>query len=432
MMQSSHKIFMTDSQIQYRFDSQQSGGLVCDISSNVSFAIANTQIAGYQFQLSDLSGFLVSQILTSSVEISVHTLKLCSNIADITGKLYLNLIHLSQQPIITCNICSQFYPVAYGLCKQDLVYSIHDTNGTLSCYDPFIFDNNQCVCKVGFFINGSICVNIIQNLTALDVKLIENVLLLHQELNGNVSLLSNRMQSNFVTLDSYISQNVSTLNTFIIYTNQSLYSTIKGVNDSMKQITQQISQTAQVIRDDLTQTNQTMLFKTSQLYNDQQSMNSTINNIINMLNNLNGSLQQQINSIKTDISAVNTSLNSFKQSQNQIDATQTTALQGQAQQISQLNTQLSQQYSALTNSINQLRNENNAVNNAQNNNLSNTAANLQYQINLANGRINSIAGSVVQVLTGDNCGTTVLRVCSNGMCGFMKYGFPQNTNCNDQ
>ncbi|CAL6015368.1 Hypothetical_protein [Hexamita inflata] len=410
MLETQSTIILTDIQIQYRFDSIQSGGLAfCITKYPLAFNVSRSQIIGYQFQDSSESGYLIS-FINISVKINLHQLKVCSNILNNVGLSSGSFLQQSENSQIQCNnLCNGSGYVVYGLCKTDLIFGYTNINNTKSCVAPFEFNSLQCVCSDGFLLNGTKCINIIQQLTNLDSYVFNNVSQLNQDLQNNISALNTQLLSKLSQLDGYLAANVTQLNSTVNSVNNSLFTLISSVNSSMLSITYQLNLTAQSLRSDLTTTNSSILQKIQQINTEQQAMNATINAIL-------AQLTQQ----KSDYTQINNSLNSFKIQQQTVDQTQNNALNNHQSQITNLNSQLSTNFNTLSGSISQLRTDMNNINNQQNNAMSSSSSYLQNQINALGGKIQS---STITVGTGQNCGS-VLTLCSGSLCGFMQYGRP--------
>ncbi|CAL6116081.1 Hypothetical_protein [Hexamita inflata] len=94
---------------------------------------------------------------------------------------------LQSNSIVTdCNICEPNLFV-YGICSDSLVNGqFSDFNNSYICVQPLIFNGSQCTCQEQFILNGSVCVNLNQQLTTL----IANDIALQNQININSDILN--------------------------------------------------------------------------------------------------------------------------------------------------------------------------------------------------------------------------------------------------
>ncbi|CAL5979109.1 Hypothetical_protein [Hexamita inflata] len=360
-------------QIQYRFDSLQSGGIVfSSIHDKINFEISNICLIGYQLKDSVSNGYLIYQA-SMLLKIYINNVIVCSNIENSIDPSLISLLQLTNSPQLTCNnVCHQL-SVVYGLCQLDLTYGQTNLNQTLSCHYPFEFDGLNCICSKGYLLNTTHCVNIISQLDILEDYINNNINQTQQYIINNVSTLSQLVDLKIQQLDSYIKENATILSNNIVQVNQSLIQIITSVNTTILAVTDKLQQDIQGLNQDLISTNNIVNQKLQLFNTNQQAINASLNQVLVRLDQLDQKLNQQI-----------TDLSEHKQ---------------------QVITQLTD-----INTVNQQQNT---------------------QITDLQNQVNSIQRSTVQVGLGQNCGT-VLTVCSNGNCGFMQAGSPNGKTSNNR
>ncbi|CAL6047493.1 Hypothetical_protein [Hexamita inflata] len=221
------------------------------------------------------------------------------------------------------SICDSNNLYIYGICSDKLVNGQHfELNNTIQCVEPFIFDGNQCICKELYFLNGSVCFNLVHTLNDLinltistDLSITNlsqqlqyfnqtiqqlgeqtnqnySALLKQLELHllDNVSLLQNQAQLQQAELDRHILNNISMvyidLNSNYQYLNQTNF----ALNSSINQLNLSIISNITDLKSDVNTLN---IATTSNFSVVQQKLNQT-DLIINKFTDQILDLQQQL------------------------------------------------------------------------------------------------------------------------------------------
>ncbi|CAL5973043.1 Conserved_hypothetical protein [Hexamita inflata] len=119
---------------------------------------------------------------------------ICSSLKQ-TGDSIFEL-NLSQSLQLNCNVCNNAF-VVYGLCLPDLLFG-QNVNDTLQCVSPFEFNGQTCSCKAGYELNVSVCINIIQQFTTLEIYMGLSV----KDLNGQIYSLQQSISKELVELEN--------------------------------------------------------------------------------------------------------------------------------------------------------------------------------------------------------------------------------------
>ncbi|CAL5991947.1 Growth_factor receptor cysteine-rich domain superfamily [Hexamita inflata] len=145
--------------------------------------------------------------------------------------------------IKTCQqVCSGEQIVTFGICYDIIQFATTLENFTQICADPFNFDslNNICVCQYGYYLNSSVCVNVINefseillNISALDVKLHTEIQQTDLELKTIFYNLEKEIQTNISNLSQFVFETYSDLKEDINTTNTTLHDTLKDLNTNM-------------------------------------------------------------------------------------------------------------------------------------------------------------------------------------------------------
>ncbi|CAL5973677.1 Growth_factor receptor cysteine-rich domain superfamily [Hexamita inflata] len=142
--------------------------------------------------------------------------------------------------IISCQqVCSGDEIVTFGICHSKIQFATTLDNFTQICENPFTFDsiNDVCVCQYGYYLNGSVCVNVINefseiilNISALEVKLRAEIIQTDVELKQIFYNLEKEIQSNISNLSEFVFETYSDLKQDINTTNATLHDTLKDLN----------------------------------------------------------------------------------------------------------------------------------------------------------------------------------------------------------
>ncbi|CAL6017798.1 Growth_factor receptor cysteine-rich domain superfamily [Hexamita inflata] len=143
----------------------------------------------------------------------------------------------------TCQyVCSGEEIVTFGICYNKIQFATTLENYTQICADPFNFDslNNICVCQYGYYLNGSVCVNVINefseillNISALDVKLHTEIQQTDFELKTIFYNLEKEILTNISNLSQFVFETYSDLKQDINTTNTTLHDTLNDLNTNM-------------------------------------------------------------------------------------------------------------------------------------------------------------------------------------------------------
>ncbi|CAL6085464.1 Hypothetical_protein [Hexamita inflata] len=285
--------------IQYRFNCNYSSGIVNYIDYNIpTFIIVDVSLLGKNIYNNQVSGYIASQNSASSL-INCTNFQVCTTekeFGESSGS-----VQIIGSVIKDCkDVCTTGIP-SYGLCLEDLQYgSIVDFQNV--CLDPFEFVNHTCVCKYGYILNQSKCVNVVDSLINLDQQLLQNI-----------SAINYTIDSNFETLDGRLASNYSQLKNQLNNTKQQLELNISTLSDDSKANLNFKTQYLEcMISSNITQEKQLYLQLFTQLQYDYINNFTIINNKINnfqtmALNNL----QQNVSILNSSIKSQYTSLDDF-------------------------------------------------------------------------------------------------------------------------
>ncbi|CAL6005222.1 Conserved_hypothetical protein [Hexamita inflata] len=200
--------------IQFRFKSASASGLVNIINSSIdTFIVSGCNISGYNYIRSDNNGFVSSQI-SQPITINISQLQVCVNQPRLLGLKSVSINQVGSETTL-CTLC-EGSNVIYGICADALLFS-QDVGGMLQCVYPFEYTGTQCICVLGYLLNQTVCVNVVENLTDLSRRIDNNYLLN----NNNITMLYNKLNlldKNIVDSYTMISANL-TANTNILEQN---------------------------------------------------------------------------------------------------------------------------------------------------------------------------------------------------------------------
>ncbi|CAL6087738.1 Hypothetical_protein [Hexamita inflata] len=221
------------------------------------------------------------------------------------------------------SICDSNNLYIYGICSDKLVNGQYfELNNTIKCVEPFIFDGKQCICKELYFLNGSVCFNLVNTLNDLrnltistDLSITnltqqmqyfnqtiqqlaeqtnqnQSVLLKQLELHllDNVSLLQNQAQLQQVELDRHILNNISMVYIDLNSNYQFFNQTNFALNSSINQLNLSLISNITDLKSDVNTLN---IATTSNFSVVQQKLNQT-DLIINKFTDQILDLQQQL------------------------------------------------------------------------------------------------------------------------------------------
>ncbi|CAL6010243.1 Hypothetical_protein [Hexamita inflata] len=241
-------------------------------------------------QINQTSGFVASQnnvsILINYIDFQVCTDE--QEFGESSGS-----VQIIGSVIKDCkDVCTTGIPT-YGLCLEDLQYgSIVDFQNV--CLDPFEFVNHTCVCKYGYILNQSKCVNVVDSLINLDRQLLQNI-----------STVNNTIDSNFAALDGLLASNYSQLQNQLNDTKQQLEINLQTLrNDQHVNIKFKASILEVMIFNNNTWANQ--------LYNQlfTQLQQDCVANFTHISQNIDDFHTIAMNNLTNNISIINTTLKS--------------------------------------------------------------------------------------------------------------------------
>ncbi|CAL6014391.1 Hypothetical_protein [Hexamita inflata] len=306
IQQAINSIQINECSLQYRFVCNYSSGIVNQIHNTIPlFQIVQVSLLGRNILNDQVSGYIAS-LNNASILINYINFQVCTSeqeFGESSGS-----VQIIGSVIKDCkDVCTNAIPT-YGLCLDDLQYgSIVDYQSV--CLDPFEFVNHTCICKYGYILTQSKCVNVVDSLINLDLQLLQNI-----------SYVNNTIDSNFATLDGQLASNYSQLEKELQNTKQQLALDISILrSDFVTNLQLQRVYLEHMIQNNIT--------KEKQLY------------------------QQYFAQLKDNY------INNFSLINQNIDNFHTIALNNQTENISILNNTIKSQYTSLDNQIYQKFNQ---------------------------------------------------------------------------
>ncbi|CAL6018694.1 BspA_family leucine-rich repeat surface protein [Hexamita inflata] len=224
---------MKNSNVQVRFRSQKSSGLINEIQDQMSnFTLWDVNILCYNSKQSPENGYLASAVRVPTNILTTNT-QVCRDAN--TNRVGFRVGSASQlspstEALNCMSICESGSNFVYGICLSDLSLGEYKANNdTYVCVSPFEFNGEACECGKGYSLNVTKCVNVVGQLTnltswltgnvteimsqtsqnaALDLKLKQ----LDTNIAGNSSFLLGELQSDYDTLEAHLELNTSRLN----------------------------------------------------------------------------------------------------------------------------------------------------------------------------------------------------------------------------
>ncbi|CAL6034030.1 Growth_factor receptor cysteine-rich domain superfamily [Hexamita inflata] len=335
VFKSSKEIYLVNSLVSFRFDTQYATGIVGEIIDDIILKIIDTNITGFVFENSQNHGYVSSNI-TVNTKFVVENSRVCVNIQSAVKNDTRDLQSLFIQQ---CQHICQTQIYVYGLCLSSLsLGQLQLSNSTLLCLDPFEYDGLVCVCKEGYLLNLTTCVDIVETLTILDVSLASNASLILQILDQNVSLLSAQIQQNFMLNQQNLIGNVTILTNLINKNNDTLTAQLAETIQNLSTVNNTLSQTTWQLIENLNKTNNTLQQQIIHYNNNVSRINNTLEIYQNMIDQINQSVIISSQKLYSDIFTLNDSFNSFKVTSNQINTQQSNDIMTQFNYIKQLNT----------------------------------------------------------------------------------------------
>ncbi|CAL6034016.1 Hypothetical_protein [Hexamita inflata] len=356
VFKSSKEIYLVNSLVSFRFDTQYATGIVGEIIDDIILKIIDTNITGFVFENSQNHGYVSSNI-TVNTKFVVENSRVCVNIQSAVKNDTRDLQSLFIQQ---CQHICQTQIYVYGLCLSSLsLGQLQLSNSTLLCLDPFEYDGLVCVCKEGYLLNLTTCVDIVETLTILDVSLASNASLILQILDQNVSLLSAQIQQNFMLNQQNLIGNVTILTNLINKNNDTLTAQLAETIQNLSTVNNTLSQTTWQLIEYLNKTNNTLQQQIIHYNNNVSRINNTLELLNNSITSLNNSQIQTMTNLNKGYNDVKTQFNQFSTLMSQTDQQQTTNIQNQFNYIKEINLTIENQNNnlkALTDQITALQN----------------------------------------------------------------------------
>ncbi|CAL6005898.1 Hypothetical_protein [Hexamita inflata] len=281
---------------QLRFNINLASGIVLVVNEEMKvFSIVNFNITTHFINYSSNSGLVISTALVNVI-VAMSQFQFCSHIDNLIGNSYFGMLDTNAYSIFNCeSICDGLFFV-YGLCLGNLQFSKMKSN-VLTCADNFNFNGDSCICKEGYLLNQSQCINIIGYLSELqNIVANQNRQLSHltqaissiqssNDINiiNNITSLNSRFQLIVQQLDNQISQNVS-----------QLQNTIESNTESQKQ--------------------QILALQSNLEYQIIQNYSSLDSKLVQSVTTLDSRISKNIQSVMQDLTQFTTTLQDYKYS----------------------------------------------------------------------------------------------------------------------
>ncbi|CAL6055434.1 Hypothetical_protein [Hexamita inflata] len=242
LTQSMSLIQIKSCSIQHRFNCNYSAGIVSQVYNNIStLELIQVNLSGYNQNLNSTAGYF-SQVVTATVDILFNQVQICASeifIAENYGS-----VTVSGQVAEDCNNICASGRFTYGLCLEELLHS-SISDGQNMCVDPFEFLNDSCVCKHGYILNQSQCINVINSLLNLE-----------QSLGNNISAITKVIDDNRAALERSVNSNVSVILQLLQERQTQIeYNVSETYKHSSQYLKGNISSLEQIIMDNYTQLN---------------------------------------------------------------------------------------------------------------------------------------------------------------------------------
>ncbi|CAL6082904.1 Conserved_hypothetical protein [Hexamita inflata] len=214
MLMSQNYIILNSTQIQARLNSSSASGIVNKVpTAMTNFTVQDCMLTAYFWLTSSTSGY-ISSVAQVPLSIIISNFSVCANASDFGSS---NSIKKSKPETQNCeSICvNSFY--TYGLCLQSLSLGILHSF-TLQCVNDFQFNGQQCVCKNGFMLNVTKCVNVVNILNILNAELKKITDNLNRSLKNGITDKNEKVDLNMKELEDRIIKNSSQSEAKIILT----------------------------------------------------------------------------------------------------------------------------------------------------------------------------------------------------------------------
>ncbi|CAL6075491.1 Hypothetical_protein [Hexamita inflata] len=197
-------------------------------------------------------------------------------------------------------------------------FSVLQNNNTVICDYLFEYDqsSNTCVCKIGYYINGTVCVHIFSELTQIeaDMQLLDSKIQLQIfdsqcELTSILYILETEIQYNISSLSDLVFGSYIDLKQLIISQNETLY-------DNLNAFQTIVQQQFQLVSDQNLMTQTIIISIKSDISNDFQGIKTFMNinkqiiqnnftQINSQITNLNAKMKMNFDQVTEDIQNAN-------------------------------------------------------------------------------------------------------------------------------
>ncbi|CAL6062602.1 Hypothetical_protein [Hexamita inflata] len=212
--------------VQFRLTAECIGGIINNVNETLDIQILNSNLTGYL--VGEVKGVIIC-VVEDQVAMTFQNTRMCSNLEQFVG-VGEQLAQTDGQLLQVCDLClNGFY--SYGICVLSL-NNAEITDNKYICKQTFEFNGQQCSCPEGALLNGSVCVNIINEISQILVKLedfklqVENFIISNMtQVNENLLQLqsdsNSRIQSNISALDAKIQDSTDVLDQSIQFVSKS-------------------------------------------------------------------------------------------------------------------------------------------------------------------------------------------------------------------
>ncbi|CAL5985440.1 Growth_factor receptor cysteine-rich domain superfamily [Hexamita inflata] len=142
------------------------------------------------------------------------------------------VLNINGTSTLTCQqLCADEYIVTFGICHEIIQFATTLDNFTQICNEPFIFDsfNNICLCQYGYYLNGTICVNVINEFS----EIVQNMSSIYLKLQTEIQQTDIVLKSIFYDLEKEILTNISNLSKLVSETHLDLKLDINTINQTL-------------------------------------------------------------------------------------------------------------------------------------------------------------------------------------------------------
>ncbi|CAL5994220.1 Hypothetical_protein [Hexamita inflata] len=282
VLNSENEINLLRTQLQFRINGLQQGGIVHKISKQVNITLTDVNVTGRFSDDNIITGNIAVHILDFTT-ISLANFYICTNSAN----NYVSINDLSNWNLngifnTECQtICNSMH-FTYGLCLPDLQYG-KLLNNKLICSNNFNFIKGSCQCKQDHVLNGTICVSILGYLQDIDT----NISQVQSNILYDYSQLDSRRNSNVTSLDGQISSKTNLLNASIF---NSFSTTQQRLSNASKSLDTKTATYYQQY-DNMILSNFTQM---------QQNLSKSVNTSKQLINNSNNSVLSNISATGSD------------------------------------------------------------------------------------------------------------------------------------